>query len=128
MDQDGRTAIALVGGYSPAAIYYEEADIVEYIRADVPALHRRIDEFLTLVLDLDTREPIGFALKGFRNYYLKHIKPQNSGIEFVALKGGGRPLSRPPHSWLKGSVDRQFCRLLIYRQQPAAGHALDAPP
>ena len=65
----------LVGEYKPIAVYYREADTVEYVRHDIPTVHRRVDDFLTLVLDLETREPIGFTLKGFRNFYLRHYAP-----------------------------------------------------
>jgi len=67
---------SLSSEYLPVAVFYEEADLVEYVRADVPAVHRRVDEFLTLVLDMEKREPIGFALKGFRNFYLTELKPK----------------------------------------------------
>ncbi len=62
--------------YRPAAIYYEQADSLEYLREDVPNVHRRIDQFLTLVLSMETRTPIGFRLKGFRNFYLRYLKPK----------------------------------------------------
>ena len=83
----GAVPAGLLGEYRPVAIYYEEADIVEYVRNDVPSLHQRIDGFLTLVLDLKTRDPIGFTLKGFKNYYLRHIRPKTdlSEREFVLL-------------------------------------------
>jgi hypothetical protein len=83
--EDPNFARAMVGEYVPIAVYYAEADIVEYVRADVPAVHRRVDDFLTLILDLGNREPIGFALKGFRNYYLKHIRPEHPDTEFLLL-------------------------------------------
>jgi hypothetical protein len=59
---------ALLSRYSPLAIYYEDADYVEYVRQDVAAVHRRVDDRLTLVLDMATREPIGFNLKGFKHF------------------------------------------------------------
>ncbi|HEY9012620.1 MAG TPA: hypothetical protein VIN06_16560, partial [Devosia sp.] len=31
---------------------------------------------LTLVLDLSTRRPLGFKLKGFRHFYLRHLRPK----------------------------------------------------
>jgi hypothetical protein len=64
----------LSGQYKPMAVYYEDADMVEYVRLDVPCVNRRIDEFLTLALQMDGREPIGFKLKGFKNFYLHHCK------------------------------------------------------
>lgn len=67
--------------YEPVAQYYEASDCVEYVREDVPAIHRRVDEILTLVLALDTRNPIGFQLKGFRHFYLKHLRDQYGRTE-----------------------------------------------
>lgn len=69
--------------YSPVAIYYEDADLVEYIRKDAPNVARRVDELLTLIYNMNNRdELIGFKLKGFKNYYLKNL----SGLEdFVSV-------------------------------------------
>jgi hypothetical protein len=64
------------GRYTPSAIYYHEADSLEYVRRDAPCVYRRIDEILTLVVDLNTREPLGFQFKGFRSFYIKHITPK----------------------------------------------------
>ena len=64
----------LSGQYDPVAVYYEDADMVEYMREDVPSVSRRIDEFLTLELKMESREPIGFKLKGFKNFYLRYLK------------------------------------------------------
>lgn len=79
--------IAFSGSYNPSAIYYEEADSLEYVRKDAPSVYRRIDEFLTLVLSMDDREAIGFKLKGFRNFYLRNIKNKikNDSNDFFEL-------------------------------------------
>jgi hypothetical protein len=82
--------INLSGRYDPVAIYYEDADMVEYIRQDVPCVNRRIDEFLTLTLDMRSREPISFKLKGFKNFYLRCLKNEAAGHDrdqFLALVG-----------------------------------------
>jgi hypothetical protein len=68
--------VELRSGYLPSAIYYADADIVEYVQKDVPCIHRRIDGILTLVLHLQTRELIGFRIKGFRNFFINHLKPK----------------------------------------------------
>jgi hypothetical protein len=75
---DATTGVELNTRYTPVAIYYEDADTVEYIREDVPSVHRRVDGFLTLTLGLGTRKPIGFRLKGFKNFYIRHLKTQQS--------------------------------------------------
>lgn len=60
------------GGYVPAALYFEEADSVEYVRKDGPCVYRRVDDLLTLILDFDDRRLIGFKIKGFRHFYIRH--------------------------------------------------------
>ena len=78
-------ATNLSAPYKPAAIYYEQADSVEYVRSDKPCVYRRIDEFLTLVYDMDQRsEVLGFRLKGFKNFYLCHL---TQGGDFISLVG-----------------------------------------
>jgi hypothetical protein len=77
-------AATLSQPYAPVAIYYEDADTVEYIRRDVACVDRRIDGFLTLTLDMDTRKAIGFRLKGFKSFYLEQIK-QEDRAHFLEL-------------------------------------------
>jgi hypothetical protein len=76
--------ITLSAASRPTALYLEEADIVEYVRRDVPVVHRRIDDVLTIVLDIDTRMPVGFALKGFKNLYLSHFGENDADFVLVA--------------------------------------------
>jgi hypothetical protein len=74
--------------YKPVAVYYEDADEVEYVREDVPCVRHRIDAFLTLTLKMDGREAIGFKLKGFKNFYLRHMKDMPAADDrdhFLAL-------------------------------------------
>ena len=63
--------------YVPKAVYYEASDSLEYVRRDDPAVYRRVDEYLTLVLDLHSRGLLGFKLKGFRHLYLTHLPKYN---------------------------------------------------
>jgi hypothetical protein len=76
MNAQGMLGVELVSEYLPTAIYYADADTVEYVRRDVPSLHRRIDGILTLAFDLHTRELIGFRVKGFKNFFINHLKPK----------------------------------------------------
>jgi hypothetical protein len=62
--------------YTPKALYYENADSLEYVRRDIPSVYRRIDQHLTMILDLHSREPLGFSLKGFKHLYLTKILPK----------------------------------------------------
>ncbi len=80
------TAQNLSTPYKAVAIYYEGPDILEYVREDVPTVHRRIDELLTLIFDMKDREKlIGFALKGFKSACLLDEVAQRN--EFVSLVG-----------------------------------------
>lgn len=63
--------------YEACALYFEESDILEYVRVDVPSFDRRVDESLTIVLSLQERQPIGFCLKGFKNFYLRHLQAKH---------------------------------------------------
>ena len=74
-------------GHVPTAIYYEDADSLEYVRMDTPCVYRRVDELLTLIVSLDERIPIGFCIKGFRNFYLRHLqaKYKLSDGDFIEL-------------------------------------------
>jgi hypothetical protein len=73
--------------YKPKAIYLEDADTVEYVKRDVACVYRRIDGILTLVLDFKSRELIGFRFKGFKNFFLKHLKPKYKLMDgdFISL-------------------------------------------
>jgi hypothetical protein len=62
--------------YQPRAIYYEQADSLEYVRRDGPAVYRRVDKQLTLILDMDSRYPVGFKLKGFKHFFISSLKPR----------------------------------------------------
>jgi hypothetical protein len=71
--------------YAPVAVYYEDADNLEYVRRDVPAVYRRIDDLLTLVLSMESREPVGFQLKGFKHFYLRYIKDKFNGDDYAFM-------------------------------------------
>ena len=73
----------LESAYIPRAVYYADADTVEYVRRDTPCVYRRIDGILTLALDLHTREITGFRLKGFKNFFLNHLKPNTNSLTAI---------------------------------------------
>jgi len=72
--------------YTPVAVYYEDADNLEYIRRDVPSVYRRIDDLLTLILSMENREPVGFQLKGFKHFYLRYIKDKFNGDDYAFME------------------------------------------
>lgn len=73
--------------YEPTAIYYEDSDSLEYLRVSAPAIYRRIDPILTMVLSLEDRSLVGFKLKGFKNFYLRHVHDKfgQNGPDFIDL-------------------------------------------
>jgi len=54
---------------NPLAVYFADADCVEYVAEDTVCVYDRIDHFLTLIRDETQMFPIGFKLKGFRNWF-----------------------------------------------------------
>jgi len=57
--------------YQNAAIYHGDSDCVEYVRLDGGVYYERIDDFLTLIKTIDSKETVGFKLKGF-SYVLQN--------------------------------------------------------
>jgi hypothetical protein len=73
---------SLSAPYERCAIYYEDADTVEYLRRSVHCVYRRVDEWLTLAYDFDARSTlVGFRLKGFKNFYLRHLRPTQEVLD-----------------------------------------------
>ena len=87
MSTQRMAGLELRSEYLPTALYYADADTVEYVRRDVSCIHKRIDGILTLTLDLRTRELVGFRVKGFKNFFLNHLKPKHKLLDgdFIAL-------------------------------------------
>lgn len=71
MNDDPLHFLAAQQRYAPTALYFQDADSIEYTRVDAPCIHRRIDAILTLILEMDTREPVGFKVKGFKYFYMR---------------------------------------------------------
>ena len=71
----------------PAAIYLNEADMIEYVRSDTACFYRRVDGFLTVAYSTKTRDLVGFRVKGFKNFFLKHLQPKYKLIDadFIPL-------------------------------------------
>lgn len=59
----------LQGDRKPIAVYFADADCVEYVAEDTTCVYDRVDKFLTLIYDETRIIPIGFKLKGFRNWF-----------------------------------------------------------
>ena len=77
---DGRA-----GDHTPTALYFEDSDSIEYVRRDAPSVYRRVDALLTLIVDMDSRDPLGFQLKGFKHYYNKNIRSSGREADFVRV-------------------------------------------
>lgn len=50
--------------YVPVATFFEDADTLEFVEADVPTIARQINPRLPLLLNFD-REPVGFRIEGW---------------------------------------------------------------
>ena len=87
MQKDRFSDISIATPFQACAIYYHDADRVEYVRRDVTSVHRRIDENLSLILDFHSRKPVGFHINGFKALYLTEFKAEKefAGEEFLAL-------------------------------------------
>src|SRR5438093_341726 len=73
--------------YEPLALYFAASDTVEYVREDIPCVHIRVDSYLTLIVDMfDRAKLVGFALKGFKNTWLKP-SPLGDDRAFLSVVG-----------------------------------------
>lgn len=57
--------IDLTTPYRPVLVCYEVADRVEYVTADVATVERRVDDRFSLLLDIETRDVVGFRFEGW---------------------------------------------------------------
>src|SRR5687768_9604142 len=80
----------LYGPYEPVAMYYTDADTVEYLRQNSVCFYRRVDPLLTLALDMHSRQTVGFRIKGFQNLFNRYfyrrcalLKPE--GLMLVSI-------------------------------------------
>jgi hypothetical protein len=62
----------LCGKRKPSAVYFDDADCVEYVAEDTACVYERVDTFLTLINDETRHIAVGFKLKGFRNWFIRH--------------------------------------------------------
>lgn len=76
----------LIAEHRPTAIYFPDADCVEYVAEDTVCVHERIDEFLTLIWDETRFRTVGFKLKGFRWVFEQHLKAHFKLNEGAFLK------------------------------------------
>ena len=85
--------------YVPRARYNQLGDYVEYVREEKPFIIRRIDSFLSIAVDIDTRRIQGFRLTAFKNFYINHLAAREtllpnqflavvSAIELAATRAG----------------------------------------
>jgi hypothetical protein len=110
----------LGANYQPVAIYLEDADSVEYLRRDAPRVYRRVDSFLTLVLDMKTRDLTGFRLKGFRNFFLNHLKMKSQLLDddFIPLVSAIEDVVK----LIGDELTRDLGRKEAYRQAKLMAH------
>ena len=56
-------AFDLESPYVPTPIYFSDADALSYVAEDALVIARRVNDDWSLLLDLTTREPVGFRLE-----------------------------------------------------------------
>jgi hypothetical protein len=66
------------GGFEPFARYHEEMDFLVYVNKDCSYRAKRVDKYLTVLLDPYKDELVGIKLKGFKFLFNK----------FIAVLGG----------------------------------------
>lgn len=69
------------GEYKACAFYAPSMDFIEFMMVDDIAVERRIDEYLTLIYDLERINVIGFKLKGLKHFYDEVLLPQISNLD-----------------------------------------------
>lgn len=76
----------LAAEYRPTAMYFPDADSVEYVSEDTICVYERIDGVLTLIWDETRFRTIGFKLKGFRWFFEQHLQSHFKLNEGAFLK------------------------------------------
>lgn len=77
--------ISMAPYFVQRAVYNHSMDCIEYVCADTITITKRVDDFLTLIYDVENRALIGFKIKGFKHFFEKDIKPKYPDIEFLPL-------------------------------------------
>lgn len=62
------------GEFSTYASYERSMDYVEYLQSSEIVVSRRIDEYLTLILNQSRTEVVGFRLKGYKHLFNEKLK------------------------------------------------------
>jgi hypothetical protein len=71
--------------YVPRTTYIQESDLIIYVRTDSICLYERIDEFVTIIRDIDNNEIVGFQLKRFQHALNNYLSNVNSHDVHTAL-------------------------------------------
>jgi len=70
-----RFGASLPENFDKKATYYRKMDFLEYVSADTTVIAERVDGFLTILMDADHQQLVGFRLKGFGYVFKTHIQP-----------------------------------------------------
>lgn len=99
------------------AVYFPSMDYIDYIREDGIRISERIDEYLS-VLRNEFGDVVGFKLKGFKNYFLKKLKPEFSlaDTDFVWLSDLLAVLIHEEGDKIFADEQRSVQRMSAYRQ------------
>lgn len=58
-----RVGRADLGRYTPALVHYPDDDRLEFVAADIATVTRHLGEGCAVLLDMETREPVGFYVE-----------------------------------------------------------------
>jgi hypothetical protein len=99
------------------AVYFPSMDYIDYIREDGIKISERIDEYLS-VLRNEFGDVVGFKLKGFKNYFIKKLKPAFSleDADFVWISDLLVALVQEEGAKIFADDQRKVHRLSAYRQ------------
>lgn len=64
----------LASEFKPYASYFDGMDYVEYMTVNTTTVSKRIDENLTIIMDRNQSDVVGFRIKGFKYFFNEHLK------------------------------------------------------
>lgn len=77
-----------INSFKKTAVYFESMDYIDYVRHDDITVSKRVDQYLTLILNNTSTNIVGFRLKGIKNFFLRTLQPalNLTDDDFVSVK------------------------------------------
>ena len=110
--------------YTAKAVFYEASDIVEYVRADVATVSRRVDSFLTLAYDMKHTDQLVAELGGERHVLVGELQREARRIVVdVALdEGQHAPADRAEADQAEAQDEQRHQALAHHAQRRDRNH------